>query len=80
MSTKNISITEEAYKRLANMKKANESFSEIILEVTGKKRLNDFFGILSEKSALKLENNIEDIRGENRKLRKSRDKKLKGMF
>ena len=59
MATKNISITEEAYKRLAALRKRNESFSEIILEVTGKKsKLKDFFGVLSKEAGEELEKSI----------------------
>jgi len=75
MSTKTISITEEAYKRLANLKKENESFSEVINRVTGKIRLTDFHGILSKKSGEQLEKIIAELRRidrmqENRKIKK----------
>lgn len=72
MATKNISITEEAYKRLANLRKTNESFSEIILEVVGKKRLSDFFGILSKEGGKELEDNIQMLREKHRKERSGR--------
>ncbi len=76
MATKNISITEEAYNRLANLKKKNESFSEIIIKVTGKANLRDFFGIISKKKADEVSNNIKKSREENRKLSEIRYKKL----
>lgn len=63
MATKNISITEEAYKRLAARRKTNESFSEIILEITGKKaKPSDFHGVLSEKFGDELEKSISERR------------------
>ncbi|MEK6941472.1 MAG: antitoxin VapB family protein, partial [archaeon] len=37
MSTKTISVTDEAYGRLYNKKKEKESFSEVILRLTGKR-------------------------------------------
>ena len=76
MATKNISITEEAYDRLSNLKKKNESFSEIIVRVTGKANLRDFFGIISKKKADEVSNNIKKSRVENRKLSEIRYKKL----
>ena len=76
MATKNISITEEAYDRLSNLKKKNESFSEIIIKVTGKANLRDFFGIISKKKADEVSNNIKKSREENRKLSEIRYKKL----
>ncbi len=76
MATKNISITEEAYKRLANLRKENESFSEIILEITGKRKLSDFFGILSKEAGEELENNIKILREKHRKERAERIKRI----
>lgn len=82
MATKTISITEEAYKRLANLKKENESFSEIIVRVTGRANLKDFFGILSKESGEELEKNIMESRKRHRIQRKKRiediSRKLRG--
>jgi predicted CopG family antitoxin len=45
MTTKNISITEEAYKALLHEKKNNESFTGTILRITKKAgKLADCFG------------------------------------
>lgn len=77
MATKNISITEEAYRRLFCLKKKNESFSEIIVRITGKTNLRDFFGALSKENALELENNINKRRKENKKLSENRYKNLR---
>lgn len=76
MATKTISITEDAYKRLASLKKGNESFSIVIERITGKVRLSDFFGVLSEDSANKLERVIKEQREKHRKLHLKRNKKL----
>ena len=76
MATKNISITEEAYSRLANLKRNNESFSEIIVRVTGKANLRDFFGALSKKKADELADSINKKREENRMLSGIRYKRL----
>jgi len=50
MSTKNISITEEAYNQLAKLKKEKESFSQVILRVANPD-ISKYFGMLSEKQA-----------------------------
>lgn len=76
MATKNISITEEAYRRLFCLKKKNESFSEIIVKITGKINLRDFFGTLSKESASELEDNINKRRKENKRLSDNRYKNI----
>ena len=76
MATKTISITEDAYRRLANLKKENESFSMVIERVAGKVKLDDFFGVLSKKSADQLEEAIKEGRKQHRKLHTARNKRL----
>ena len=76
MATKNISITEEAYKRLANLRKGNESFSEIIVGITKKSDWKDFVGILSKEAADELENNINKSRERRNKERMERIKRI----
>ena len=80
MATKTISIKEEAYERLASLRKGNESFSEIISRITGKVRLRDFFGILSKEEGERLEENIKKIREVQRRLYQKRIQRLKEMF
>jgi len=38
MATKTITVTEEAYERLRAMKRADESFTDVLLRVTGGER------------------------------------------
>ncbi|GBE19454.1 hypothetical protein BMS3Abin17_00177 [archaeon BMS3Abin17] len=76
MATKTISITEDAYKRLLNLKKENESFSMIIGRITGKRKISDFRGILSKKSADELEKAIRGNRKKRNKLHRARIKKI----
>ena len=45
MATKNISITEEAYVRLAGLRRGSESFFEIIKRVTHARNIMQFAGI-----------------------------------
>jgi len=67
MATKTISITEEAYERLASKKKEGESFSEVINRITNKRSLSEFAGILSNEEADRLEKNIKEGRVLSRK-------------
>ena len=80
MGTKTISITDDAYMRLANLKKLNESFSMVIERMTGKILLSNIQGVLSKKSIEELEENIKKSRQEHVKLRKSRVKRIERDF
>ena len=62
MTTKTISITEEAYNTLKSKKEPNESFSEIIVRLSGRKSLSSFIGALSPESADALEKSIKESR------------------
>lgn len=59
MSVKTITITEDAYGRLAARKNPGESFSEVIRKITGKHTLLDLVGVLSEREAATLEDSIK---------------------
>ena len=80
MATKTVTVTEEAYNRLARLKKENESFSDVINRVTGRVKLSDFFGILSKESADKLEEAIKEGRKEHAKLSEKRHRRLMEAF
>lgn len=66
MATKTLTITEDAYERLATAKEENESFSEVINRITGKVSLLSIAGILTEKEADKLEASIAKSRQRSR--------------
>ena len=51
MSTKTITITEEAYNRLKSTKSEDESFTDAIMKITKKNPLDAFTGILSKAAA-----------------------------
>ncbi|MBD3203601.1 hypothetical protein GF327_04860 [Candidatus Woesearchaeota archaeon] len=70
MATKSITITEEAYERLASFKGPKDSFSDVINKLTRKYSLFDIVGILSEDEAEDLENAVKEIR-------KDMDKRVK---
>ncbi len=76
MATKNISITEEAYVRLASLRQGKESFSEIINRLTNKRRLLSFAGVLSQESANRIEEHIGKRRAELDKERAQRRKRI----
>ena len=62
MATKSITITNEAYERLAIIKGNKESFSDVINKITRKYSFLDIIGIFSNKEADEIEANIKDIR------------------
>ena len=66
---------EDAYRLLADNKLEDESFSEEIRRILSKKKkkkLIDFFGILSDEEGESMLRDLEKIRSENIKLIKKR--------
>ena len=80
MATKTISITESAYKKLANLKGAHESFSIVIERIAQKRKLSDFAGVLSKESGDKLNRFVEQERKRHEKQRIIRNKKIDEML
>ena len=62
MGSKNISISDEAYLRLSELKLKNKSFTELIFRLTNKTNVHDLRGIISEDEGKSLEKNIRDSR------------------
>lgn len=62
MAFKTITLSEEAYKRLKERKKGNESFSDVIIRLTSNSSLRDFVGIVDDTLLDELEKNIEKMR------------------
>ena len=62
MATKTLTITEDAYERLAACKEEHESFSAVIKRVTGGHSLLNLVGVLSKNSAEELKKSVEETR------------------
>lgn len=76
MAVKTITVTENAYTILSHMKEPNESFSDVILRVSRKKPLSDFFGALGGESGERLEEAIYDARKKRNRTHKLRIEKI----
>lgn len=72
MGSRNVSISDEAYLRLSELKLKNESFTQLIFRLTNKTNVHDLKGIISEDEGKSLEKNIRD----SRKLSKERIDKI----
>jgi predicted CopG family antitoxin len=72
VGTKNISISEEAYERLAALKKPNESFTEVVNRLTRKRSILELAGALTEKEG-------DEIRGEIVELRKASSRRINSL-
>lgn len=66
MATKTLTITEDAYERLAAVKEGNESFSEAIVKHFPRHSLMEIAGILSHDEAENLRRSIADSRKKSR--------------
>ncbi len=80
MATKNISITESAYRRLAHLRRGRESFSQIITRVTCTATLLDLHGILADERGLSLEKAVREEKKKRIRAHKKRTRKLAQEF
>ena len=62
MGSRNISISDEAYLRLSELKSRNESFTDVIYRLTNRTNILDLKGILKEENGKSLEKNIKESR------------------
>lgn len=73
MSTKTITLLEEAYERLKSLKTEHDSFSDVVLRLTKRKPLTAYVGLLTKDEAKK----VEHIVKKGRQRSKARAKKIK---
>lgn len=62
MGTKNISISDGAYERLAAMKRPNESFTDVINRLTGRRSIMELVGVLSKEEAREIKKTVKEMR------------------
>ena len=62
MATKTLTITEDAYDRLASVKGKKESFSNVIVKHFPKRSLMELAGILTNAEANKLRKHVQERR------------------
>ncbi len=62
MGTKTISLSDEAYARLKRDKKEGESFSDVVLRLTGRQDLAKYAGSISPGFADELEAAVAEFR------------------
>ncbi|EQB67907.1 MAG: hypothetical protein AMDU5_GPLC00020G0008 [Thermoplasmatales archaeon Gpl] len=67
MGSRNISISDEAYHKLRDMKMKNESFTDVINRLTKKTSILELKGLLSISEADSILNSIEESRKLSRK-------------
>ncbi len=67
MGEKTISISDEAYTRLASLKNPNESFTDVINRLTGKRSILELAGVLTEQEGAELESAVKKNRSASRK-------------
>jgi len=62
MGAKNISISDEAYTRLASLKRPNESFTDVVNRLTGKRSILELAGTLTKDEGEELRRRIDETR------------------
>ena len=62
MATKSLTITNDAYERLAALKESKESFSDVITKLTRKNSLLDLVGLLSPGEGDDMKKQIRELR------------------
>jgi predicted CopG family antitoxin len=76
MGTKNISISDEAYTRLASQKKPKESFTDVVNRLTGRRSVLELRGLLSKKEGRNMLREIEEMRSRSRRRLSANTKKM----
>ncbi len=80
MAHKTLTISEEAYEALAELKKEGESFTDLIKRITAplrKKKLSEFAGIMAGPEYDDFEKAVLELRNSNSKMQVSKTNKSK---
>ncbi len=80
MTTKTITVTEDAYEALKRMQEEEESFSKTLLRISAKRSLREFIGLFSSDEAEKLKTAIKEIRLRHNAVHQERLKKIVSAF
>jgi len=78
MGTRNISISDEAYARLAGLKGPKESFTDVINRLAGKRSILDLAGVLTLKEAAEVRSKVGEIRAKSRKRLDETARRMRG--
>ncbi len=78
MGTRNISISDDAYSRLAALKGPKESFTDVINRLAGKRSILDLAGVLTAREGVELRSKVREIRAESRRRLDERSRRMKG--
>ena len=78
MGTRNISISDEAYARLAALKGPKESFTDVINRLVGKRSTLDLVGLLTSKEAAELRSKLREIRTKSKTRLGKTSRRMKG--
>jgi predicted CopG family antitoxin len=62
VGSRNISISDEAYSRLAALKGPNESFTDVINQLAGRRSILELVGVLTEAEGGELRRKVEELR------------------
>ena len=62
MASRTINVSTEAYDRLAGLKRAGESFTDVINRLTGKYRILDLIGLWDDEAGEQAERHIKELR------------------
>jgi predicted CopG family antitoxin len=62
--SKSIRLSEDAYERLAAHKRADETFSDVVLRLAGERSLMEIAGILSDDEADAMREAVEERRAQ----------------
>ena len=72
MTTKTLTIMEDAYNLLAAAKKEEESFSDVIRRITKKRDLKTFLGVIDDKTGKRMLDDLKTIKEKDIAMQKGR--------